>query len=111
MNLYSATIRLSGNLLHEVNKCDLSPGDLIMLMREHGDDAVVNVAHTSVVDRESMDDYMRLCQIFGEKKVRIVFGERFAARIPTEAVGLSIEPRAMAEEDRPRRTVSLSKGK
>lgn len=111
MNLYSARVRLAGNLLNEVNKEDLTPGDIIILLRDHGDDAVVNVKHTGLVERESHEEYDRLATVYGEDKVAKAFGQKFAARIPEQAVGLPVEPEPMAEEPRQRRTVTLNKGK
>lgn len=100
--------------MNEVNRGYLTPGDMIILMREHGDDAVVNVRQTGVVERESHEEYNRLSEFYGEDKVGKAFGQRFAARIPDEAVGLPVEPTpmpAMPEEPPRRRTVTLNKGK
>lgn len=43
---YSAKIRLGGSVLNEVRKTDMSPAEVIIMRRIHGDDMVVDLVET-----------------------------------------------------------------
>ena len=48
MNIYDATIRLSGDTAHEVNKAGLTAPEIMVLRRIHGLDAVVRIVPAEV---------------------------------------------------------------
>lgn len=53
MKLYSATVRLKGNLLNEVVKTYITAAEIVVLQRKHGADAVVRVTEIGEVRRRS----------------------------------------------------------
>jgi hypothetical protein len=71
---YSAKIRLGGSVLHEVRKTGLSAAEVVLLRREHGPDAVMDMV---LIDDRHVSETVeraRLAAIYGEKKVEAVYG-------------------------------------
>ncbi|HKJ73523.1 MAG TPA: hypothetical protein VKA19_05350 [Alphaproteobacteria bacterium] len=90
--LYKGKIRLAGNIVNEVPKTGMSAAEIIVLRREHGDDAVVDITPTEKVSRSNEAERERLDRIYGDTKMLELFGEPFRD-LPTRVPGMSILPR------------------
>jgi hypothetical protein len=107
---YSAKIRLGGSVLHEVRKTGLSAAEVVLLRREHGADAVMDLVLTDDRHVTETIERARLAAIYGEKKVEAVYGAPdMPNRMPVHLAGFGpddtpAEPVAAAAPKRVRRT-------
>ncbi len=83
MKLYSAKVRLYGEVKDEVQMADITAAEVRVLRSIHGDDAVVDVQEAGNADRNEAQERHRLEGIYGEKTVASLFGAPIA-QIGTE---------------------------
>lgn len=69
LDYMNCTVRLGGNLLHEVGKENVSNLELKVLRKIHGNDAVVNVQRISSKEADELEEAYRLARIYGKKVV------------------------------------------
>lgn len=55
MQLCNIVLRLGGSLLHTVPKTDVTPAEILILKRIHGDDAVVDIRPTKFDKKRHQD--------------------------------------------------------
>jgi hypothetical protein len=60
MQIFNATIRLQGSLIHEVARRGLTVPELYVLRRIHGMDGVVKLQHVGYADIDPLDERERL---------------------------------------------------
>ena len=59
------TVRLSGSLLHTVQKTKVTPAEIQVLRAVHGQDAVVDIMPTRINKRSHAVEFERLSAIYG----------------------------------------------
>ncbi len=69
---FTCTVRLGGNLLHEVNKEGITSPELKVLRNIHGGESIVNVKRTESVEVDEMDEHYRLARIYGKERIEKV---------------------------------------
>lgn len=69
MKLYSCEVRHSGNREHTIPKFNVTPKELVLLKRMHGDDSVVNVVETGETDMTEEIELFRLCRAYKRGRV------------------------------------------
>lgn len=74
MKLYSAKIRLQGDVRDEVRKENLTKAELKVLKVIHGNDAIHDVVETGVAKRDEAAERDRLAVIYGEPRIAKIFG-------------------------------------
>lgn len=103
MQIFNCKVRLNGNVLHEVPRLEVSAAEVILLQHIHGNDAVVGLKHINDDQRTNSFERNRLAEIYGEKRVKEVFGLS-SLPLPAELSGFDGEDEEPeAEPARPRR--------
>ena len=75
MQLYDATVRLSGNPMQEVPKQNLTAPEVMLLQKIHGGvDAVVRIAKRKMDKRSHGEERARLGALYGDQQVFSLFG-------------------------------------
>lgn len=74
MDIYKCKVRLSGSLLNEVPKINVSAPEVIVLQHTHGSDAVVDLRKTGEKRADNFGERDRLASIYGFKVVGELFG-------------------------------------
>ena len=75
MQLYDATVRLSGNPMAEVPKTDLTAPEVMLLQKIHGGpDAVVRIKKRKMDKRSHGEERARLGVLYGDATVFGLFG-------------------------------------
>ena len=69
MHLCKCTVLLSGEVMHQVSKINVTPAEILILKAIHGNEAVTNVVPTTNNKRPHAEEYDRLMQIYGQTKV------------------------------------------
>lgn len=64
MKLYNVRVRLGGSINNEVTKTQVTPAEIAVLQRMHGDDAVQNVVEVGSVNRSDSRERARLSQLY-----------------------------------------------
>ena len=65
MQLSKIELRIGGSLLHTTIKTDVTPAEIMVLQRLHGNDAVVNVRPTRIdANRSHSREYDRLANLY-----------------------------------------------
>jgi len=86
MQNYNATVRLDGNILHEVPKQNITAPEIIILRYTHGDDAVVHIKKVSGKGKNNKlnqkQEIERLKMIYGDKKFTDVYGGGYINKLP-----------------------------
>jgi len=102
MQLYSGKVRLNGNVYHEVRKDGMSAAEVVLLQHIHGNDSVVDIAKDGETERRDPVERTRLMEIYGDDKVREVFGLS-SLPLPQVLTGLDEDDDAEPVRRRPRR--------
>lgn len=91
---YDIVLRLANNIAMETSKRVTAP-EAILLMREHGEDAIKSARPAGVVERDNIEERTRLQRLFakpvtdrGESLFEVTFGKSDHARLPVRAPGL-----------------------
>lgn len=84
MKLFSAKVRIMGQVQDEVSKTDVTQAELTVLKSIHGDDAVVDVKQSGEIDRHEAEERERLEMIYGDGTIGKLFGAP-VARIGDDA--------------------------
>lgn len=93
MQNYTATVRLRGSAMNEVQKEDVTAAEVIMLKRIHGEDALVNIRPTRMDKRNHKEERARLSEVYGARKVEELFGnEIIGAKLPVKLDGIADIP-------------------
>src|SRR5262245_14074882 len=109
MHLYSAKVRLNGNINNEVRKENLTAAEIHLLRELHAgpNDPVVEIVHTGYVDRTDAKERRRLAQEYtrgeliedrGEKLIRGLFGVD-GVPLPAQYVAPITEQLEVADAD------------
>jgi hypothetical protein len=69
MQKCNCVVRLGGSLLHTVQKTDITPAEVVLLRRIHGNDAVVEFERARGDFTTRQDDHARLIAVYGHKAV------------------------------------------
>lgn len=96
MQIFNGTVRLGGQLIHEVNRRGLTVPEIAVLQRIHGKDAVINLEHVGYAEVDPLDERERLSYEYDiglqglheDQKTSIekMFGSDYAP-LPTELRG------------------------
>lgn len=65
MQIFNAYVNLGGEVVNSVAKRGLTPPEIYVLRRLHGDDAVVKIEHVGFADVDHMDERERLDYEYG----------------------------------------------
>lgn len=87
MKLYSAKVRLYGEVKDEVQRVNVTAAEVRVLRSIHGEDAVVSVEPTGNVDRSDSQERDRLSRVYGEKVIAKMFGvpvAEISTELPTD---------------------------
>lgn len=85
MQGYNAVVRISGDVMHEVDKVNLTAPEVMVLTHIHGQDAIRGVEEGDQVKRPATVERARLEELYGVKAVSAVFGPTVAgAKLPTK---------------------------
>lgn len=100
MQLYDATVRLSGNPMQEVPKTGLTAPEVLLLQRIHGGaDAVVKIQKRKMDKRSHLAERQRLGQKYGDHKVFDMFGPEHT-KLPTKLEGVEfVESNELSDDD------------
>lgn len=92
MNLYNCIVSLSGNILNQVPKREISPAEISVLRVLHGDDAVVSINKVRSTKRSHAVERGKLEGVYGKPVVASLFGPAIAgAKLPVELVAVADE--------------------
>ena len=75
MDFFTCKVRLSGSVLNEVPKINVTAPEIVMLRHLHGHDAVVGLKRTKSENVEHGVERERLSLLYGEKRMIEVFGQ------------------------------------
>jgi hypothetical protein len=93
MELCNATVRLGGSVGHTVEKVDLTPPEIAVLRRIHGQDAVINIAPVRMDKRGHAVERARLEQLYGDQVVAEMFpGTMAKLPVMLKDIGLGPSP-------------------
>lgn len=98
MKLYTAKVRLSGSLLNEVIKHNLTPAEIVLLRALHGDDAVVDIEHVADVNRSDRKERLRLAGMYSLNSPK---GVQSGEDLVREFLGIDSQPLPKEVEVRP----------
>lgn len=94
MQVCNATVRLSGDVRFQVPKEGITPAEILVLQHvQAAEDAVSDIVVTGAVTRNMHQEFDRLCEIYGDKKVRNIFPGAHP-RLPLTFDEISITPKA-----------------
>lgn len=89
MQLYNAKVRLSGNVLNEVERNAITAAEVIVLQAVHGADAVVNVKPVKMDKRNHRDERDRLEYRYGKPRIEQLFGPAHSgSKLPVKLDGM-----------------------
>ncbi|MEP3483313.1 MAG: hypothetical protein ABJP25_02785 [Sneathiella sp.] len=92
MQLYDGTVRLSGSVLNEVPKTEMTAAEVLLLVNIHGSGSVVRLIRRKMDKRNHSDERERLGKKYGERRVVALFGTNMQ-KLPIELEGIdSREP-------------------
>lgn len=66
MQLCDIQLRIAGSLNHVVPKQDVTPAEILVLRRLHGDDAVIDIRPTRQDKRQHSFEWDRLVAMYGQ---------------------------------------------
>lgn len=78
MKLFSAKVRIMGQVQDEVSKANVTQAEIALLKSIHGDDAVGDIKPTETVERTEAEERERLEMIYGDAIVGRLFGAPIA---------------------------------
>lgn len=84
MKLFSAKVRIMGQVQDEVSKTNVTQAEIVVLKSIHGDDAVSEIKLTDEVERDEAKERERLEMIYGDAVIGKLFGAP-VARIGDDA--------------------------
>lgn len=78
MKLFSAKVRIMGQVQDEVSKTNVTQAEIVVLKSIHGDDAVGDVKPSGEIDRHEAEERERLEMIYGDAVIGRLFGAPIA---------------------------------
>lgn len=96
MKTYKATILHNGKFNNQIVKPDLTAAQIVMLKKEHGDHAVIDIFEMGVAKNEDgsqvtpIQEKNRLIKIYGKKNFEEMF-PGFVPALPTDLAQLGID--------------------
>ncbi len=96
MKTYKATILHNGKFNNQIVKDDLTAAQIVMLKKEHGDHAVIDIFETGIAKNAdgskvtAIQEKNRLIKIYSKKNFEVMF-PGFAPALPTDLAELGID--------------------